>query len=175
MKNIWHIVLSILVFFILLILVFEFNILTFEKIYKILKSELAWTIIGVLLATVISIWTHCSILKSEKRVATIEFLSKIRIKYPNLKSKKTANCTSEEELAEIRKAYLNEMEFLCVGIRKGVFDLKIVDEMSGHLLVRQYKEYMKTMVENFSEEEWKYSSYKEIMEKLTQIVGKKHN
>ena len=164
---IWLIILSVLLFLVLLILLYKVN---FPFLYFI-KSELFWTIFGILLATAISIYTHLSILKRDKKALTIQTLSLIRNKYPNLKSVSTAKCESQEELNKLRVAYLKEMEFFAVGIKEDVFDINIVAKMSGHLLVTQYDDYMNKVVNQARTHDWAYTNYDEFISALKKHIG----
>ena len=157
----WCIVIVVLLLAVLVVALYGVGIrLTF------LKRELFWSILGIGLATVISIWTHYAILHRDKKINTIQTLSAIRSKYPNMKTVKTAGCSTEKELAEKRGEYLKEMEFFSVGIQEGVFDLNITAKMSGHLLINQYDEYMVNVVKEKKIHEWAYQAYPQLIEVL---------
>lgn len=136
---------------------------------SILDNQLFWTVLGILLATTISIYTHCSILKRNRQVATIDYLSNIRVKYPNMISAETAKCNIDK-LEELRTSYLKEMEFFSLGLFEGIFDIETVARMSGHLLVKQYNDYMCDVVANNKSHEWAYNNYVRFVHELQKYV-----
>jgi len=146
---------------ILLILIFH-NI----RFWKIFTYDLFWTIFGIVAATVISLLTHRSILKRDKKINTIAEFSKIRTKYPDLSCMKAAKCRSWCEFKRKRIAYLKEMEFFCVGLNNGVFDINILKKMSGHLLVTQYRRYMRKVAFSRLDKGFEYQEYIKVMETL---------
>ena len=75
-----------------------------------------------------------------------------------------------------RLEYLKEMERFCVGINNKIYDIEIVRDMSGHLLVKQYDSYMKDLVQSRRELRSKFSAYEryeETIEKLKKSLGEK--
>ena len=120
------------------------------------------SVLVALLAIGISIWTYIHGLNRERRVDTIESLRRIRTKYFNTKS------LSDKEKLQ----YLNEMEYLATGINSQIYDLEIVNKMSGGRLISQYKDWC----ENFIEErrmrpgsENAYSEYKRMIDELKKM------
>lgn len=68
--------------------------------------------------------------RRESKLLVMEEYSKIRDKYPSL------NNASDEE----RRAYLKEMEFLCLGINNKIYDFDTLRKMSGKRLVSIYQD-----------------------------------
>lgn len=119
-------------------------------------------VLVALLAIGISTWTYIHGLNRERRVDTIESLRRIRTKYFNTKS------LSDKEKLQ----YLNEMEYFATGINSQIYDLEIVNKMSGGRLISQYKDWC----ENFIEErrrrpgsENAYSEYKRMIDELKKM------
>ena len=80
-----------------------------------------------------------------------------------------AKC-SEEKLDEIRGKYLKRMEFFCLGINEGVFSIEIATKMSGHLLVKQFNDYMKYFAESHQTKGFEYRQYMIVMEKMARLL-----
>lgn len=153
----------------LLILITLLHICKFPLL-SILHNQLFWTVLGILLATTISIYTHCSILKRNRQAATIDYLSNIRGKYPNMLNENTAN-SNTDKLVELRISYLKEMEFFSIGIFEGIFDIEITSKMSGHLLVKQYNDYMHSVIADKKSHEWAYKNYVRLIQELQRYIA----
>lgn len=166
----WLMLCFVAIFFILLVFIYYVKFPIIE-IFKLFDIETIISIIGIILATVISLYSHKQIIKRDLKSNTMEQLSKIRSENPNLYSVKTANCASEDELKEKRLKYLKKMEFFCLGINEGVFSIEIATKMSGHLLVKQYSNYMKRFAKSRQVKGFEYSDYIIVMEKMTELLN----
>ena len=154
------IIIAILLALILVVLCFNIKL----EIPAILKNQLFWTIITLVISISVSIITHLNIINRNKRINTITEFSKIRTKYRYLGS-----CATKEKKIK----YLQEMEFFCTGINEKVFDLNIVNKMSGGLLVKQYDSYMKKFAFSRKTKKCYYENYLSVMERLKQIRSEK--
>jgi len=68
-----------------------------------------------------------------------------------------------------RLDYLKEMERFCTGVNNKIYDLNIISQMSGNLLIKQYDHYMYDIINQRREsiyEEWKYIQYEKVIRKL---------
>ena len=68
-----------------------------------------------------------------------------------------------------RLDYLKEMERFCTGINNNIYDLNIISQMSGNLLITQYDHYMRDIINKRREPiygEWKYIQYEKVINKL---------
>lgn len=102
-KNIFHIVEIVLLMLICVLLLIGLDI----KFKCNFNNVLGVLTLGVSISAIVfSLITHRSIVNRDKRINTISELSKIRAKYPNLSSCKMAECKTNKELNEKRKAYL---------------------------------------------------------------------
>ena len=118
------------------------------------------SVCGVFVSAIIYLHT----VNREKKILTIKEFMKIREKYPNL--------SSEHVTDEVRLEYLKEMERFCVGIFNNIYDIKIITDMSGHLLVKQYDSYMKDFMlsrRKNKSETWKYKRYEETIQKIKKV------
>lgn len=166
----WLMLIAIINFLFLIVILITMLELHNIHFYKIFVSELFWSIVGMLTTIVISIVTHRLILKRDKRINTISEFSKIREKYSDLSTLKKANCENDVQLNEKRLAYLKQMEFLYIGIKEDVFDMEIVEKMSGHLLKKQYYSYMQDFALSRVKKGFEYRAYFEIMDKLCKKI-----
>ncbi len=102
--------------------------------------------------------------KKERKINTINEFSKIRDRFPNM-SPLAKNPVSDEDRLE----YLKEMERFSVGVNNKIYDLKILQKTSGHLLINQYNNYLRDLINNRrhkDSETWKYCEYEELISKL---------
>lgn len=120
-------------------------------------SAILISAVGILFSLI----TCCKTVNREKKILTIQEFSKIREKYPNMSSKYANN--------NERLEYLKEMERFCVGIHYKIYDIEIVKDMSGHLLVKQYDSYMKDLVQSRRELRSKFSAYEQYEETIKKI------
>lgn len=99
----------------------------------------AW---GTVTAAGIAVITYRDSVIRACKLETIKEFSRIRMKYPNM-SRKAKEPGSEE----IVTAYLRELERFCTGVLEGVYDIDIVATIAGSLLVSQYDDFMKKLIE----------------------------
>lgn len=109
----------------------------------------------------VSVIIYLNTVNNKKKILTIQEFSKIREKYPNMSSKYANN--------NERLEYLKEMERFFVGIHYKIYDIEIVKDMSGHLLVKQYDSYMKDLVQSRRELKSKFSAYEQYEETIKKI------
>ena len=140
------------------------------QLLKSLDCQTIISIIGIVLATLISLYSHMKIINRDLKINTIEHLSKIRAEFPNLSSANMANC-SAEKLEEKRAQYLKRMEFFCLGINEGAFSIEIATKMSGHLLVKQFNNYMKSFVDDHRTNGYEYRNYDIVMERMSELLN----
>ena len=118
------------------------------------------SVCGVFVSAIIYLHT----VNREKKILTIKEFLKIREKYPNL--------SSDYVTDEVRLDYLKEMERFCVGVDNNIYDLKIITDMSGHLLVKQYDSYMEDFIlsrRKGESEHWKYNRYEDTIKKIKKM------
>lgn len=117
-------------------------------------------ITGVL--TTVGIYSHT--VKQNRKLITITDFSKIREKYPNVSPKAICPVSDEERLK-----YLREMERFCTGVNSKIYDFDTINQTSGHLLIKQYDDYMRDIINQrrkSADETWKYFQYEEVIKKL---------
>ena len=44
--------------------------------------------------------------------------------------------------------YLNELEYFSVGVNQKIYDIDVVIKMSGHRLIRQYDNWMRSFIDD---------------------------
>lgn len=121
--------------------------------------------LAAVIAAVISVIIYLHTINRERKLYTTQEFFKLRDKYPNL-----YNATQDKRLQ-----YLKEMERFCTGVNNKVFDIKIIKQMSGHFLVKQYDDYMQELIysrRNDNENEWKYIEYEKVINKLKRSLKK---
>lgn len=115
--------------------------------------------IAAAVAIIISIILYRHGLNRERRTDTLKCFSEIRRKYFNTKA------LSEKE----KLKYLNELEYFATGINAKIYDIKIVKNMSGSRLIRQYdnwaSEFIQFRRKQFGNEK-AYCEYEKMIEKL---------
>ena len=105
-----------------------------------------------------TVFIHRKTVERQRKIETIAAYSAIREKQPvSIKN------ASNKEIDD----YLLDMEFFCVGINNGIYDVKILKEMSGKRLLGQYEE-IKQRKSNFSETT-AWSEYIKVMERLASM------
>lgn len=113
--------------------------------------------IAAVIGAIISVAVYSHTVKREKKLLTIDTFSKIREKY-------------HKEIPENeRMKFLKEMEFFCVGINEGIYDINIIKKMSGKLLLEQYDEmkpYIKERRTVLQNSECYWCEYEKAMRKL---------
>ncbi len=121
--------------------------------------------LAAVIAAVISVIIYLHTINRERKLYTTQEFFKLRDKYPNL-----YNATQDKRLQ-----YLKEMERFCTGVNNKVFDIKIIKQMSGHFLVKQYDDYMQELIysrRNDNDNEWEYIEYKKFINKLKRSLKK---
>ena len=107
--------------------------------------------------------------------ATLTEFASIRRVHQNF-----ANELAVYDRNEILKAYLSDLERFAVGCNAQAYAVDIVNEMSGGMLVGQYKRYFKDFIEerrratNFGTnvKPWnKYSNYEDMMREIYKLRG----
>lgn len=115
--------------------------------------------IAAIIASLVSVAIYRHGLKREVRIDTIQALSAIRMKYPN-----SLRLTDEE-----KRAYLNELGFFAVGVNNKAYDIKIVEKMSGRLLLKQYDSNLKKYIEERRQKMHSPTSYIEYEQMINQL------
>ena len=98
-------------------------------------------------------------LNRERKLDTIKILSEIRMKYP-----KVAGLSYKA-----KKKYIKELEFFATGINQKIYDIKIVNKMSGSKLIYQYEKYLKRtikVIRKGKEDSKAYIEYEKMINKL---------
>lgn len=103
-------------------------------------------------ALVISLSTFFVNFNRNKKLETIKDFNELRYKYPDI----TIDI-------EKRDDFLRDMERFSVAVNKKIYDINIINQMSGTLLLCQYSD-----VEDFiaTKDEKYYKEYKKFIEKL---------
>ena len=98
-------------------------------------------------------------LNRERKLDTIKMLSEIRMKYPKV-------CGLSYKA---KKKYIKELEFFATGVNQKIYDIKIVDKMSGSKLIYQYEKYLKKIIKRIrkgKEDSKAYIEYEKMINKL---------
>lgn len=116
------------------------------------------------IAVIISIIIYIHGLNRERRQLTLKVLSEIRRNYFNI-----AHADYKTKLK-----YLNELEYLAIGIRKKIYDIEIVYNMSGRRLIGQYDKWAGSFIQQRKDEHPEknkiYSDYEEMIMSLRKIT-----
>ena len=98
-------------------------------------------------------------LNRERKLDTIKMLSEIRMKYPKV-------CGLPYKA---KKKYIKELEFFATGVNQKIYDIKIVNKMSGSKLIYQYEKYLKKIIKRIrkrKEDSKAYIEYEKMINKL---------
>ena len=98
-------------------------------------------------------------LNRERKLDTIKMLSEIRMKYPKV-------CGLSYKA---KKKYIKELEFFATGVNQKIYDIKIVNKMSGSKLIYQYEKYLKKIIKRIrkgKEDSKAYIEYEKMINKL---------
>ena len=74
------------------------------------------------------------------------------------------------------REYLSRMERFSVGVHCKVYDISIINSMSGRVLVGQYNSYIRDYIKNRIEqgmEDSTYCEYEKLIKKLVELRAKK--
>ena len=106
----------------------------------------------------ISVCIHRETVLRDCKYQTLKKLSEIRTEYRDF-----AQMSSEK-----KKRYIQELEFLAIGVEERIYDLEIIKKMSRKKLVSQYDNYIKEFLnDNFNECD--YTEYKKMIENIRYI------
>lgn len=111
--------------------------------------------------------TYHNSVSRNRKIETLKELSLIRERYPNV-SPNAPNPVDEATRTE----YLKAMERFCTGVNLNLYDIEVVKNISGQMLVKQYKDYMGSFVAEKREKsktippEDLYCQYEAVIKKL---------
>ena len=106
----------------------------------------------------ISVCIHRETVLRDCKYQTLKKLSEIRTEYRDF-----APMSLEK-----KKRYIQELEFLAIGVEERIYDLEIIKKMSRKKLVSQYDNYIKEFLnDNFNECD--YTEYKKMIENIRYI------
>ncbi len=117
---------------------------------------------SAVIAIVISILLYKHGVNRERKIDTLRKLSEIRKNYFNTKI-----LDKKEKLQ-----YLNELEFFATGINEKIYDIRIVNKMSGGRLISQYDNWASDFIEDRKENygnEKTYSEYQKMIHNLKEL------
>lgn len=106
-----------------------------------------------------SVIVHRKTLNRERKLDTIKMLLEIRMKYPKV-------CGLSYKA---KKKYIKELEFFATGVNQKIYDIKIVNKMSGSKLIYQYEKYLKKIIKRIrkgKEDSKAYIEYEKMINKL---------
>lgn len=110
----------------------------------------------------VSIYRHG--LTRERKNETIQCLSRIRRRFPNAGS-----------LPQRRQlGYLNELEYFATGVNEHIYDIKIVQKMSGRILLKDYEHWARKLIEERRNRPGKqtiYCEYEKMMKGLKERMS----
>lgn len=101
----------------------------------------------------------------ECKLETLRKLTELRMKYPSM-----------EEISDGDKLdYIKELEFFATGINQKIYDLEIVNKMSGSRLISQYNIALEEIVKQKrkgKEGSTAYIEYEQMIEQLRKLKKK---
>ena len=106
-----------------------------------------------------SVIVYRKTLNRERKLDTIKMLLEIRMKYPKV-------CGLSYKA---KKKYIKELEFFATGVNQKIYDIKIVNKMSGSKLIYQYEKYLKKIIKRIrkgKEHSKAYIEYEKMINKL---------
>jgi len=141
-------------------------------------SVLAFAV--ALAALVFAATTYKKSIERERMQATLSAFPQLRKDNGNLLTK-LSEITDAAEREETLKDYLSQLERFAVGINSGAYDIKIINRMSGGMLVNQYEKCTREFIAHRRRdvphaETTKssiYCEYEEMMKELYALRGKK--
>lgn len=101
----------------------------------------------------------------ECKLETLRKLTELRMKYPSM----------DEISYDDRLDYIKELEFFAIGINQKIYDLEIVNKMSGSRLISQYDIALEEIVKQRrkgKEESTAYIGYEQMIEQLRKLKKK---
>ena len=106
-----------------------------------------------------SVIVYRKTLNRERKLDTIKMLLEIRMKYSKV-------CGLSYKA---KKKYIKELEFFATGVNQKIYDIKIVNKMSGSKLIYQYEKYLKKIIKRIrkgKEDSKAYIEYEKMINKL---------
>lgn len=118
--------------------------------------------ISTVIAAILSVVVYRNTVNRERKILTVDHWKELRQKYSG----------GFPENDEERHQYLRDMEFFCVGINSGIYDIKIVKKMSGKLMLKQYEKskiYIEEKIKEgkFTNRGW--NEYLKVIDKLKKM------
>ena len=101
----------------------------------------------------------------ECKLETLRKLTELRMKYPSM----------DEISYDDRLDYIKELEFFAIGINQKIYDLEIVNKMSGSRLISQYDIALEEIVKQKrkgKEESTAYIEYEQMIKQLRKLKKK---
>lgn len=149
-------------------------------IASVKNKGLAWERLGAwgtVTAAGLAVATYKDSVLRMRRLETINELTEIRDRFPNMR--RFAH-KSDPESKDKLLAYLRRMERFSTGILEEIYDIDIVSNIAGTLLVSQYDEFMKDLIEERKAKTIQrenidaiYKEYTAVIEKIRKIKKKK--
>lgn len=133
-----------------------------------------WSTVAAIVAAVaavagvfVSAITYRNSVSRNRKIETLKEFSSIRERYPNVSpdAPQPVNDATRTE-------YLKAMERFCTGVNLGLYDIEVVKNISGQMLVTQYENYMGNFVAEKREKsktippEDLYCQYEDVIKKL---------
>lgn len=116
-----------------------------------------------IIAITISIFTYFHGLNRERRTDTLKSFEEIRKKYYN-----TVNLNEPKKIE-----YLNELEFFATGVNEKIYDIRIVEKMSGSRLINQYEKWAAELIQDRKAKYGNSKSYCEYEKMIKSLKYKK--
>lgn len=145
-----------------------------DQLWTILKEDGA-NILAVI-AIVLSVVIYLVSPRHEKVRATLEAFPAIRASFHGLLAQ--AGMTPDnldldaEELVAVLRRYLTQLEYFAVGVNEHAYSLRIVERVSGTLMIRQYQQFLGAYVARRRElrgQRTLYLEYERMMKQLYRV------
>lgn len=101
----------------------------------------------------------------ECKLETLRKLTELRMKYPSM----------DDISNDDRLDYIKELEFFAIGINQKIYDLEIVNKMSGSRLISQYDIALEEIVKQKrkgKEDSTAYIEYEQMIKQLRKLKKK---
>ena len=138
---------------------------------------MAWDI-GVIIAAAAIIWAIFEFrnnMKTNRMERTLNVFPSIREEYFDLKKKVLSDGEITSDGEQLLREYLAKMERFSVGVHCKIYDLSVVNRMSGRVLQGQYDSFICNYIKKRIEDGMAvttYCEYEELIQKISSLRKK---
>jgi len=135
--------------------------------------------IGAIIAAIAIVWAIFEFrnnVKTTRIERTFNVFPAIREEYFDLKKKIFLNGEMTKEGEQLLREYLSKMERFSVGVHCKIYDVSIINQMSGRVLMGQYNSFIRDYISKRIDggmASTTYCEYEKFMKEIAELRAKK--